>query len=203
MFYHLTLLAVRQGTATAPATVCSWVQNAPFQGRLLACWKSEIGVLGQILLLHCHEDDRALRLDHQTISQSPERYGIGDGLAGASSMILQSLPSFGTLQPGSFGPIFEVRSYLVRAGALAALIKRWERALPARREFSEPLIIMHSTEDADPWLVHIWPYTSFNQRDEVRAMVMKTGTWPPRGPPGILIAMRSEIFVPAPASPIR
>jgi NIPSNAP protein len=203
MIYEVSLLAVRPGTPKALSTVGEWVEKAPLRGKFLACWQSELGVLGQIFLLHAYEDAETLRCDRETITQSTEGFGLVDNLSGLSAMACLPFPSFTPLEPGIFGPVFEVRSYLLRAGALPELRARWENALPARRALSKPLIMMHSTDGAGPRLIHIWPYASLEERHEIRTKVADLGLWPPKGPSGTLLAMQSEIFVPGPISPIR
>jgi hypothetical protein len=203
MFYQTTVLAVRMGTPKAVSTIADWAAQAPYRGKYLACWQSEIGVLGQVMLLHGYDDLAAMLEDRETVAQAPERYGIGDGLANVSIMTGKPFPMFSApLQPGEYGPIFEVRAYLLRVGALEEFIQRWERSLPARMALSKPLLIMHSLEGAGPKVTHIWPYASLEARDRIRNQAAEQGVWPIKGPPGTVVAQQSEIFIPGPHSPI-
>lgn len=202
MLYQITLLAVRTGTPKALATIGDWVAKSPFRGKFLACWESELGVLGQVLLLHGYDDIETMLQDRETVAQSPDRYGIGDGLATVSTMAYKPFPMFPSLQPGQFGPVFEVRSYLLRVGTLTELMERWGRALPARMALSKPLIVMYSIDGAGPRVTHIWPYASLETRDRIRAQATEQGLWPAKGAPGSVLAQQSEIFIPGPGSPI-
>lgn len=203
MLYQMTLLAVRPGTPNAVARISEWVAKSAYKGQFLACWQSELGVIGQVLLLHGYEDLESISHDRETVAQSPERYGIGDGLASASTQTFRPFPVFAPLQPGNYGPVFEVRSYVLRVGAMAPTIESWTKALPERMKLSKPLLIMHSTDGIGPRLVHIWPYSSLADRERVRQQAAELGVWPPHGggggPP---VTMQSEIFLPAPSSPI-
>jgi hypothetical protein len=202
MFYQITLLAVRTGTPKALATIGDWVGKSPFRGKFLACWESELGVLGQVLLLHGYDDIETMLQDRETVAQSPDRYGIGDGLANVSTTAYKPFPMFPALQPGQFGPVFEVRSYLLRVGTLTELMERWSKALPARMALSKPLIVMYSTDGVGPRVTHIWPYASLEARALIRAQATEQGLWPVKGAPGSVLAQQSEIFIPGSDSPI-
>ena len=51
--------------------------------------------------------------------------------------------------------------------------------------------------------LHIWPYPSLEVRAQTRKTAIETGVWPPPGGPDHLLTMRTDIFLPAPFSPIR
>ena len=110
----------------------------------------------------------------------------------------------GALQPGSLGPFFEVRDYLLKPGMLAGTIERWQQALPKRLERSPILAAMYSISGQTPRWVHIWPYKSLDERHHVRTKATADGIWPPPGGgAATLETMRNTIFVPATFSPIR
>jgi NIPSNAP len=201
--YQVTLLSIKTGTQQALSKISNWAKNAEYTGRLLACWECEIGVLGQVLLLHCYDDAENMFRDRDIVAASAERYGIGDGLANVSTTVYRPFPMFQPLEPGMFGPIFEVRSYLLATGVLSELTERWQKALPRRMELSKPLIVMHSTDGVGPRLMHIWPYASLEERDRIRVQAAEEGIWPVRGAPGTVVSQQSEIFTPAAMSPIR
>jgi hypothetical protein len=48
MLYQVTLLAVKTGTQNALETIGNWIKTSPYHGKFLACWQSELGVLGQV-----------------------------------------------------------------------------------------------------------------------------------------------------------
>jgi hypothetical protein len=203
MLYQVTLLGVRIGTPQAAATIGEWVRDAPFQGRFLASWQSEFGVLNQVLLLQSYEDAAALAADREMAALSDARYGIGDGLTSVSTLACRPMAMFPPVEPGTVGPVFEVRSYVLRVGALGEMMERWEKVLPARMAFSKPLIVMHTMDGPGPRLIHIWPYASLEARDRIRAEAAKAGVWPVKGAPGSLLTQQSEIFLPGPVSPVR
>jgi NIPSNAP len=201
--YQVTLLAVKPGTPKALNLIGGWVQDAGYRGQLLACWQSEFGVLGQVMLLHGYDELESMFHDRDKFARSVEGYGIGDALVSVSTKTYQPFPMFGPLEPGTFGPFFEVRTYLLAMGTLDALTERWEKALPLRMTLSKPLIVMYSTDGIGPQLLHIWPYVTLEDRDRIRASAVEQGIWPVRGAPGTIIAQRSEIFLPAAISPIQ
>ena len=46
--------------------------------------------------------------------------------------------------------------------------------------------------------MHIWPYTSLDERARLRAKAVEDGVWPPPGGPSHLVGQRSDVYLPAP-----
>ena len=51
--------------------------------------------------------------------------------------------------------------------------------------------------------MHIWPYRSLDERMRLRAKAVDDGVWPPPGGPGYLASQQSDIYLPAPFSPLQ
>ena len=47
-------------------------------------------------------------------------------------------------------------------------------------------------------VIHVWPYESVDQRNEIRAEASKDPNWPPANDPDMYIHQEAEIFTPAP-----
>ena len=205
MPYDVTLITVRPATmAKALPALDGWLKAHPGKGEFLACWSSEIGALNQILLLHRYASDSDLAADRDRIVRTDNPLGIGEFTAGMAMDSYNLFPFLGPIKPGQYGPVFEVRSYVLKPEGLPLTIERWEKALPARLKFSNMLGAMYSTSGAVTRFVHIWPYPDLNERARVRGEALKTGVWPPSaGGPSLLISQRTDIFLPAAFSPIR
>ncbi len=203
MQYDVTLISVRPATPSkALARLAETAPAAP--GKLLACWQSEIGTLNQIMLIreHASADDAAKY--RQSVMESEDPYGIGEWTNSSESDTFAVLPFLPALKPGSYGPFFEVRTYLLKPGKAASTIKRWEDALPARLERSPILTCMNSVSGRMTRFLHIWPYPSLDKRHQVRQGAVKDGIWPPKGGgDATLWDQRSDIYVPAAFSPIK
>jgi hypothetical protein len=51
--------------------------------------------------------------------------------------------------------------------------------------------------------MHIWPYPSLNDRARLREKAVADGVWPPPGGPTLLASQQSDIYLPAPFSPMK
>ena len=98
------------------------------------------------------------------------------------------------MQPGTLGPCFEVRSYILKHGGLAPTIELWRKAVPARNRISPVLTAMTSVTGAVTRFTHIWPYKSVEERGRLRAKAAEEGVWPPREDQTILPLSKSIYF---------
>ena len=106
-------------------------------------------------------------------------------------------------QPGKLGPIFELRYYTLKAGKLPELSKGWEAALPERIKIS-PCVLAGGVEFGKAnAFVHIWAYSSLDQRGQIREDARKRGVWPPPGGGDRLIEMKNKIMLPSAFSPLQ
>jgi hypothetical protein len=96
--------------------------------------------------------------------------------------------------------IIEVRTYQLKPGTLAEVEKRFGEALPGREKLSRLGAFWHTEVGPLNEITHIWPYESFEQRSSIRAEAVSSGVWPPKTSE-FIVAMQSEIFLPAPFSP--
>jgi hypothetical protein len=105
-------------------------------------------------------------------------------------------------QTGKQGPVFELRQYSYRPGALPSIMEHWEKALPKRLELSNLMLIgnVEFGPTANSF-VHIWAYESMNHRNEVRAKAIADGIWPPPGGKENYLTQHSKIMLPAGFSP--
>jgi hypothetical protein len=198
----MTILAVRPATVNkALPRLADWLKATPHEGELLACWVSEIGALNRILLLRGYADRGALLADRDRAATGAEPFGIADLLTGRTADIYVGFPMLPPVRPGAWGPVYEVRSYQLKADGVPATIAGWEKTLPGRVALSKPLVGMYSITGANPRFVHIWPYADLNQRQRIRGEAVEKGLWPPPGGSERLVEMQSEIYLPTAFSP--
>lgn len=206
MPYNVTLVTLRPATiGKAVPALDSWLRANPKKGEFLACWSSEIGALNQILLLHHYANESDLAADRDSIVRTDNPLGIAEFTAGMAMDSYNLFPFLGPIKPGQYGPVFEVRTYVLKSEGLPLTIERWEKALPTRQKLSNLLGALYSTTGAVTRFVHIWPYADLNERARIRGEAVKSGVWPPSsgGGPNLLASQRSDIFLPAAFSPIR
>jgi NIPSNAP len=204
MLYDVTTLTVRPGTTPkALPQLDQWLHGTGLGGTLLACWLTEIGALNQILLIREYGSEPAIAADRDAIVRSGNPYGLADMITAASCDAYVSFPFLSPMQAGSAGPIFEVRTYVLKPGGLGRTIELWRAAVQNRVRLSPLLAAMYSLSGGVPRFMHIWPYASLDERQRIRDEAVKIGVWPPPGGPDHLLAQQADIFLPAPFSPIR
>jgi len=179
------------------------LSEGAYSGQLLGCWYSEIGALNQILMIHTGADEPARTDARARILQSSDPFGVGGLLVGMSMDTYVSFPFLPPMKAGQYGRIYEVRTYAVRPDGLAPTMELWRKAVPARVTLSPLLVAMYSVSGTVTRFMHLWPYTSLDERQRLRAKAVADGVWPPPGGPDHFISMHSDIFLPADFSPMR
>jgi hypothetical protein len=202
MLYDVMTISVQPGSpAQALAKLEGALGRLSLRGELLTCWLSEIGALNRILLIRGYTDINALETDRQTISIQADPFGLGDLVTAADLDLYVPFEFVEPMRPGSKAAFYEVRTYGLKADALAPTKEAWRQALPERAKLSRVLMAMHTTNPT-PRFMHIWPYESLADRQRIRAEAVARGVWPPRGGPGRLSSQQTDIYLPAPFSPI-
>ena len=199
--YDVTIITVRP--ATTPDALKAIERSTGNDPALLACWYSDIGALNQILIIRSITDPAAAIDGRMASLNSNNPFGVGEFLTDITMDTYVAFDFLPPMQPGEFAPCYEVRTYMLKAGGLAPTIELWRKAVPARSNVSPLLTAMTSVTGAVTRFMHIWPYKSVEERDRLRAKSVADGVWPPPGGPGHIAAQQSDIFLPAPFSPIR
>ncbi len=172
---------------------------------MLGFFYTDIGPLNQIIHIWPYEDiaERArVRAEAAKLPNWPP--SISEFAEDMTAEIFIPWSFMPPMAPGKHGPIYELRSYIIKAGEMPAMAERWGKALPARAELSPAVAAMHTELGTLNKFVHIWTYESLDQRAEVRAKAVELGVWPPKGgTPGALISQENKIMLPAPFSPMQ
>jgi NIPSNAP len=202
--YDVAIITVRPNTfPKIVGQVDPWLHATPRKGEFLACLFSDIGALNQIMLIHQYAAEADLAEDREAVLRSANPFGIAEAITGIAMESYTPFPFLAPLRPGQYGPIFEVRSYVLRPGGLTPTIEAWAKAAPGRQKLSPILAAMYTTGGEVTRFMHIWPYPSLDVRAQTRRTAIETGVWPPLGGPDHLQTMRTDIFLPATFSPIR
>ena len=203
MIYDVTVITVRPGThPNALAKMKDWLA-ASAGGALLACWFSELGALNQILLLRQYEDEARLLADRSAVLQSGDPFGVAEFIVAMNMDTYFPFPIRDKIEPGAFGPIYEVRTYVLKPDGLGPTIALWNKAVPARARISPLIAAMYSVTGSVTRFLHVWSYASLDERQRLRAKALADGVWPPPGGPDHLLTMQSDIYLPATFSPLR
>lgn len=199
--YDVTIITVRPATQSSALSILERVLTN--DRTLLACWYSEIGALNQILILRSIIDPAAVLESRMAMLKSKSPFGVGEMMTGMTMDTFVAFDFLPPMQPGSYGPCYEVRSYTLKNDGLAPTIELWRKAVPGRAKISPLLTAMTSVTGPVTRFMHIWPYKSVEERGRLRTKAIDDGVWPPPGGPDHLATQQSDIFLPAPFSPMR
>jgi len=198
-----TLSTVIFGGAKAAPAIEAYVTAPEAKGRLLGAWASEIGRLNQVYVLRGFDSQADLLSERARTRQAPDPFGCSDLLTGLeldSYVLLDFLPP---VEPGDFGPCYEIRTYRMKVNGFVPTLEKWRDAVPERLAYS-PLTIAMCSLDGPPRLTQIWPYRSLEARQKARAAAVADGRWPPKGGPDWLTPdMQSTIVLPMAFSPLQ
>ena len=200
-YYDVTILTVRPGTH--PQALALLANSPVNDANLLACWFSEIGAINQILLIRKAPDAAAVLGARAAVLETANPFGLGDYVTAMAMDTFVSFDFIKPLQPGGFGPWYEVRTYLLKPAGLAPTVDLWRKAVPGRETVSPLLAAMTSVTGTVVRFMHIWPYRTLDERVRLRDKAVADGVWPPPGGPGHLLSQQVDIYLPASFSPTR
>src|SRR5438067_6942717 len=204
VLYDVTILSIRPAsTPKSLSLLTDWITANKGRGEFLACWYTEIGALNRVLLIRGYADEASLGADRTALVAREDCYGIGDLLTGVESDTYVPFPFIDPIQPGAYGPVYEVRTYLLKPGGLAGTIEAWRKSVPERMKLSRVTTAMYLVTGATPRFVHIWPYASLEERQRIRKEAVEKKIWPPPGGPDRLATQQTDIYLPAPFSPLK
>ena len=147
---------------------------------LAAFWHTEIGPLNQIIHVWGYKDlEERGRIREAAVKDKAWPPAIGEFIVKQQSDIFIPLAISPPLKPGKMGPYFEMRTYTYAPGELPTMIKNWENAVGVRLQFGPVCAIWYSELGALNRFVHVWPFKSLDEREEVRLKVRASGNWPP------------------------
>jgi hypothetical protein len=202
MHYDVTIITVRSGKHPEALARLKETLLSSASGELLACWYSDIGALNQILLIRIAPDTMRIHADRERILRTENPFGIAEYIVGMSVDTYVSFPFVQPMTAGKYGPVFEVRTYVLKPDGLPATIELWRKSVPGRASLSPLLAAMHSITGTVTRFMHIWPYADLNERARLRAKAVADKLWPPPSGPDHLAIMQSDIYFPADFSPI-
>jgi hypothetical protein len=106
-------------------------------------------------------------------------------------------------KPGKLGPVYELRYYTLKPGTLPDTAKGWESKIGERAKLS-PIVFAGGVEFGRAnGFVHIWAYSSMDNRMQVRDEARKKGVWPPPGGADRLLTQENKILLPSAFSPLQ
>ena len=178
-------------------------------GRLVGYWTSELGPLNQVV--HIWEyADLAARAAARAGLAKDERWTreyiprSQPFLVSQENVILAPVDWY-PLRPASGMGVYELRSYRLHPGKLAAWMTAFREGLPARERYSAPVAVWSVEIGPLNTVVHLWGYRDAGHRAEVRAAAAADPAWQATvatlGP--LMQQMDAKLLVPTAYSPLR
>lgn len=205
MIYEMRTYSLEPGSlAEVEKRFAEAYEHRKKYSELIAFWHTEIGPLNEIIHVWPYQDmNERARIRAEAAKETGWPPKISDYIRTMQSEILVPFPFSPMLRPGKFGPIYEIRIYTIKMGGMADMMKAWEPKLPGRLKLS-PLAVVGSVDLGEAnRLIHIWPYSSFEERQAVRVKSRELGVWPPTGTSGLLLTQTNKIVMPASFSPMQ
>jgi len=204
MIYDITTLSLLPNTLGVvmpllPATYAGFSTT----GRVLGAFNCDFGHLNRFAFLSGYESVSALSAERARRMEDADPYGIGQYLAEVKSIACKPLNFTTPIEPGKYGPFYEIRSYTMLPGGMPKTEAAWAKAVPAREKLSKILMVMGSIDTVPQKLIHIWTYPSMEARTEARAETYRQKIWPPVGGSDFNIALQSELFLALPFSDLQ
>jgi len=202
--YQLINITIKMGTtATVVTGIQSFYQDTAAKGKLLGVFFSDIGELNQVVVLRSYSSQQELDDENARLAVQENLFETSENIIRYSVENFAGFDFLPEVEVGEFGPVYEIRTYELKHGGVPHVLEAWKNAVPTRTQYSKLTIAMYAL-DGTPRIVSIWPYSSLNERSEVRAKAVADGIWPPKGGPQWLThKMQSMIALPTSVSPLK
>lgn len=203
-FYEIaTLKTVIFGAGKAAPGIEAWVNAPEGGGRLLGAFATEIGPLNEVLVLRAFASLAELAKERRRALTAENPFNCVEHLVDLRFDSYRPLDFLPEAEPGTYGPIYEFRTYRTRLNGIAPTTEKWRAAVPGRTPYS-PLTIAMTGFDGPPRLTQIWPYPNLEARARARGQSVAEGAWPPKGGPDWLDPeMTSLVALPLGFSPLK
>ena len=203
MIYELASLTGHAlGAGTLSERARGWMSDPAALGKVLGIWRTDIGIVGQLLILRGFEAEADLRKERDRALSSADPFHCG-GLATSLSMeSYAGFPFLPPVAPGDYGGIYEFRTYHLKHGGLPVTMKAWEAAVGPAREYTDHLVTNMYALDGPPRITHIWGFSSLEERTRLRSSHFGSGLWPPKGGPDQIDHATSTIALAEPGLPL-
>ncbi len=205
MFYELTFLTIRPNQlGPVLSGLAAALPETTKHGKLLGCFNGDLGAVNRAAILTAYDDMASLLKDREATMGVANPYGLSNYLSNIDKAAFQPLSFSQDIEPGAYGPFYEIRTYEIAPGGLPETEAAWAKVVEERNKLSKLLMVMASVDTMPTRMVHIWPYSSLDQRASARAEAGKLGLFPPPGGSNQLLSLKSELFLPLAAiSPLK
>ena len=154
-YYELaTLDTVIFGAGKASPGIEAWIAQG--QGRLCGAWGTDIGTLNRVFVLRAFDDLQQMMEERERALRSDNPFGCAEHLTALGMESYRALDFLPPVEAGSFGPVYEFRTYRTKVNGIVPTMEKWREAVPPREAYSKLTVAMYGLDGA-PRLTQIWP----------------------------------------------
>ena len=150
------------------------------RGRLLGAWRSEIGELGQIVVLRGFDEIDELQQERRRALMSGGPFNIGGDHVGLSMETYELFPFLPEIEPSTRGRFYEFRRYWLMPAGIAPTIAAWEQAVGPAEAYTSHLVANMYATDGPPRIAHIWGSRAWRSAWHCARATMPKGFGRPR-----------------------
>ena len=212
MIYEVTTYNMRPRTVpSAEAQLGGAYVARSKHSPLIGAFHTEFGPLNQIVLIWRYEDFAHRERVSTEVANEDSWPPVMRDVVLVNSEIMSPVSFSPALTGGKLGPYYELRRYTYPVGTLDKMMRCWERAMPIRAALGSPVAAIWTGEVGGlNSLIHLWPYRSLQEREEIRDKARETGRWPPykndevEGGKGYeILSQENKLLLPAEFSPLQ
>ena len=200
MLYEVITVTVRPGTVGEAVKRIGASSLEGEGARLLGFWTTEIGRVNELVSLWSREEGAPPR---DGLASGDWLHEVRDAVTGVTIERFRLFSFMPDIEPGAYGGVYELRSYLMTPGSTGETMETWAKALPRRAELSKPLGAFYAVGGTLQKFIHIWPYASADHRQRTRDRAIAEGIWPPKGGAARLQYQENSLLIPTAFSPLR
>ena len=211
MLHELRIYTMKPGTAAQTAKDAAAVGHeirGASCGTLEGYWVSEVGPLNQVLHLWSYpsfEERKRLRVELGRNERWVKEYVplISQYMLRQDIRFLN--PIVGINKPAGTPNLYELRTYLLKPGAIGQWVKLFTGALQYRERHSKITALWTGEAGQPNEVVHLWAYPSFEARMKTRDAVAADKDWAGyvKESRPLIEAQESRLMLSAPHSPLK
>lgn len=179
-----------------------WIGDTEAKGRLLGCWRTEIGTLGRMLVLRGFDAPEDMMRERRRALLGANPFDAGSQTAALEMESYAPFPFLPPIRMGDRGEVYEFRTYWLRPGGLRPTLAAWEASISPARAYTDHLVVTMYALDGPLRITHIWAFASLEERAALRGWAYGAGVWPPQGGPEQILHATSTIALPQERSPL-
>ena len=167
-------------------------------------WYTEAGPLNQLTAVWPYEsiEERAKIRAEAEADPSVWPPDTSSFVTRMTSRIYQPAPFMTPLGERKIGPLYEMRMYTYSPEDIPRVLEAWGERMSRREELSPLAGCWYTEAGGRDNFIHMWAYSSFDERVRIRQEAREKGIWPP--PSGVSpVQQETKILWPAPFSPMQ